>query len=70
MRGEGRQPGGASIRLLARGEGWPTAAHGAARLGQRKEMTQGDGPNGPVRLNGPVWQLGWRRVSGQNQGFE
>jgi hypothetical protein len=30
MRGEGRQSGGASIRLLARGEGWPTAVHGAA----------------------------------------
>jgi hypothetical protein len=30
MRGEGRRSGGASIRLLTRGEGWPTAAHGAA----------------------------------------
>jgi hypothetical protein len=32
MRGERRRPGGASIRLLARGEGWPTAVHGAAAL--------------------------------------
>jgi hypothetical protein len=30
MRGEGRRPGGTSIRLLARGEGWPTVVHGAA----------------------------------------
>jgi hypothetical protein len=30
MRGEGKRPGGASIRLLAQGEGWPTVAHGAA----------------------------------------
>jgi hypothetical protein len=29
------------------------------RLGQRKEMTQGDGPKGPVQPNGPAWQLGW-----------
>jgi hypothetical protein len=42
----------------------------ATRLNQRKETTQGDGPNGPVQPNGPAWQLGWRRVSGQNQGFE
>jgi hypothetical protein len=27
-------------------------------LGQRKETTQGDGPNGLVRPNGPAWQLG------------
>jgi hypothetical protein len=40
------------------------------RLGQRKETTQGDGPNGAVQSIGPAWQLGWRRVSGQNQGFE
>jgi hypothetical protein len=25
---------------------------------QRKETTQGDGPNGPVQPNGPAWQLG------------
>jgi hypothetical protein len=30
MRGEGRRSGGALIRLLARGEGWPTATHGVA----------------------------------------
>jgi hypothetical protein len=34
------------------------------------EDDRGDGPNGPVRPNGPAWQLGWRRVSGQIQGFE
>jgi hypothetical protein len=42
----------------------------ATRLGQRKVTTQGDGMNGSVQPNGPAWQLGWRRVSGQNQGFE
>jgi hypothetical protein len=36
MRGEGRQPGGTSIRLLARGEGWPTEAHGAAAHQERQ----------------------------------
>jgi hypothetical protein len=40
------------------------------QLGQRKETTQGNGLNGPVRPNGSAWPLGWRRVSCQNQGFE
>jgi hypothetical protein len=40
-------------------------------LGHREvENDWGDGPNRLVQPNGPAWQLGWRRVSGQIQGFE
>jgi hypothetical protein len=74
---EGKQIGGdgASIQLLARGDGRRTAARVTGqrmwRLGRREvEDDRGDGPNGLVRPNGPDWQLGWRRVSGQIQGFE
>jgi hypothetical protein len=74
---EGKRRGGdgASIQLLTRGDGQHTMAHVAGRrrwrLGHREvEDDWGDGPNGPVRLNGPAWQLGWQRVSRQIQGFE
>jgi hypothetical protein len=41
------------------------------QLGHREvEDDQGDGPIGLVLPNGPAWQLGWQRVSGQIQGFE
>jgi hypothetical protein len=74
MRGEGSLPGGASRGGVANGSAWCGGAgqrHKAVtRLGQRKETTQGDGPNGSVRPNGPAWKLGWRRVLGQNQGFD
>jgi hypothetical protein len=74
---EGKRRGGhsASIQLLARGDERRTMAriNGQRRwrLGRREvEDDWGDGPNGPVQPNGPAWQLGWRRVSGQIQGFE
>jgi hypothetical protein len=59
----------------SRVDGPRTVAHVAGqrrwRLGRREvEDDRGDGPNGPVWPNGPAWQLGWRRVSGQIQGFE
>jgi hypothetical protein len=45
MRGEGRRPGGDSIHLLLRGEGWPTKAHGAVALARgarrRRSMARG-----------------------------
>jgi hypothetical protein len=52
------------------------AVHGAAtsggwqRLGREVGDDPGDGPNRPVRLNGPARQLGWQRVLGQNQESE
>jgi hypothetical protein len=63
------------IKLLTRGDGRCTVARVASqrrwRLGRREvEDDRGDGPNGSVRPNGPAWQLGWRRVLGQIQGFE
>jgi hypothetical protein len=49
------------------------AAHGGAchRLKEVAARASGGGRrpgrwlNRPVRPNGPAWQLGWRRVSGQ-----
>jgi hypothetical protein len=46
------------------------AAHGTATLAGRVCGGSGDGPNRPVRPNGPTQQLGWRRVLGQNQESE
>jgi hypothetical protein len=51
------------------------AAHDTAtgewrQLGREVRDDPGDGPNGPVWSNGPAQQLGWRRVSGQNQESE
>jgi hypothetical protein len=57
---------------------WRQAAHNGAHHRPKEvaarvrevEDDRGDGPNGLVWPNGPAWQLGWRRVSGQIQGFE
>jgi hypothetical protein len=32
--------------------------------GGRWKTAPGDGPNGPVRPNGPAWQLGWLSIFG------
>jgi hypothetical protein len=48
-------------------------ASGGARHGNAGRAVgggSGDGPNRPVRPNGPTRQLGWRRVLGQNQESE
>jgi hypothetical protein len=52
MRGEGRRPGGALIRLLVRGEGWPTAAHGAAApvIGARQQRGLARGRRRPREM--------------------
>jgi hypothetical protein len=60
--GEGRQPGGGSIQLRPSVGGRQTTARGAAAIGRtgsgdsggRWKMAPGDGPNGPVRQNGPA----------------
>jgi hypothetical protein len=64
--GEGRRSGGGSIQLRPSAGGRRTVARGAVATGRtggggsggRWKTASGDGPNGPVRSNGPAWQLG------------
>jgi hypothetical protein len=37
---------------------------GGGGSGGRWKTAPGDGPNGPVRPNGPAWQLGWLSIFG------
>jgi hypothetical protein len=70
--GEGRRSGGGLIRLRPSAGGRRTVACGAVATsrtggggsGGRWKTALGDGPNGPVRLNGPAWQLGWLSIFG------
>jgi hypothetical protein len=52
MRGEGRQPSGASIRLLTRGEGWATAVHAAVApiKGARRQRGSARGRRRPREM--------------------
>jgi hypothetical protein len=62
MRGEGMRPGGASIHLLTRGEGWPMAApvRGARRQcgSTRGRRRPGWAKVGSSGLRRPIGQLG------------
>jgi hypothetical protein len=70
MRGEERRPGAALIRLLARGEGWPTVVHGVATpaRGARRwaswasvRVSGRERKEGAVGRDGPRGRADWAR---------